>query len=115
MRQNTNLASKTDPQGIELSIGPKFIDSGMIYAKKMGYIVMVDMEATPSSDVENGDLVVSGLPIPTGGAFYTALTTGSGNYTAIVNTSGELRIYYPEYTEASRIDCGFSYISAYLK
>lgn len=76
---------------------------------------MVDIEATPSLDVENGDLVASGLPTPTGEAFYTALTTGSGNYTAIVNANGELRIYYPEHTEASRIDCGFSYISAYLK
>lgn len=104
------LNTKTDPQDIEISLGPKF--TGTAYAKKVGYIIMIDMELTPSAAVANNDLVMSGLPTPTGGAFYTALTTGNGNYTAIINTSGELRIYYPGYTDASRIDCGFCYIRA---
>ena len=104
------LNTKTDPQDIEISLGPKF--TGTAYAKKIGYIIMVDAELTPSEAVTNGDLVMSGLPIPTGGAFYTVLTTGNGNYTAIINTNGELRIYYPGYTDASRIDCGLCYICA---
>lgn len=104
------LNTKTDPQDIEISLGPKF--TGIAYAKKVGYIIMIDVELTPSSAVANNDLVMSGLPAPTGGAFYTVLTTGNGNYTAIINTNGELRIYYPGYTDASRIDCGLCYIRA---
>lgn len=104
------LNTKTDPQNIEISLGPKF--TGTAYAKKIGYIIMVDMELTPSSAVANDDLVMSGLPTPTGGAFYTVLTTGNGNYTAIINTNGELRIYFPGYTDASRIDCGLCYVRA---
>lgn len=104
------LNTKTDPQDIEISLGPKF--TGTAYAKKIGYIIMVDAELTPSEAVTNGDLVMSGLPAPTGGAFYTALTTGNGNYTAIINANGELRIYFPRYTDASRIDCGLCYIRA---
>ena len=104
------LNTKTNPEDIEISLGPKF--TGNAYAKKVGYIIMIDMELTPSSAVANGDLVVSGLPVPTGGAFFTVLTTGSGNYTAIINASGELRIYFPGYTDASRIDCGLCYICA---
>lgn len=102
------LNTKTDPQDIEISLGPKF--TGTAYAKKIGYIIMIDVELTPSEAVTNGDLVMSGLPAPTGGAFYTSLTTGNGNYTAIINANGELRIYYPGYTDASRIDCGLCYI-----
>lgn len=105
-----SLNTKTNPQDIEISLGPKF--TGTAYAKKIGYIIMVDMELTPSSAVANNDLVMSGLPAPTGGAFYTSLTTGNGNYTAIINANGELRIYYPGYTDASRIDCGLCYICA---
>ena len=104
------LNTKTNPEDIEISLGPKF--TGNAYAKKVGYIIMIDMELTPSSAVANDDLVMSGLPTPTGGAFYTALTTGNGNYTAIINASGELRIYFPGYTDASRIDCGLCYICA---
>ena len=104
------LNTKTDPKNIEISLGPKF--TGTAYAKKIGYITMVDMEMNPSSAVANNDLVMSGLPAPTGGAFYTSLTTGNGNYTAIINANGELRIYYPGYTDASRIDCGLCYICA---
>lgn len=104
------LNTKTNPQDIEISLGPKF--TGNAYAKKIGYIIMVDMELTPSSAVANDDLVMSGLPTPTGGAFYTVLTTGNGNYTAIINTNGELRIYFPGYTDASRVDCGLCYICA---
>ena len=108
--QINQLNTKTNPQDIEISLGPKF--TGTAYAKKMGYIIMIDAELTLSEAVTNGDLVMSGLPAPTGGAFYTALTTGNGNYTAIINASGELRIYYPGYTDASRIDCGLCYICA---
>lgn len=111
LNDNLNqLNTKTDPQDIEISLGPKF--TGNAYAKKVGYIIMIDMELTPSSSVVNNDLVMSGLPAPTGGAFYTALTTGNGNYTAIIKASGELRIYFPGYTDASRIDCGLCYICA---
>lgn len=104
------LNTKTDPQNIKITLGPKF--TGTAYAKKVGYIIMIDMELTPSSSVVNNDLVMSGLPAPTGGVFYTVLTTGNGNYTAIIKASGELRIYFPGYTDASRIDCGLCYICA---
>lgn len=87
--------------------GPKF--TGSISATKFGRFVTVTMELTPSSDVENGDLVASGLPATASGV-YASLATANGNYSARIDTDGTLKIYYPSYTTAARIDCTLSYV-----
>ncbi len=69
----------------------------------------VTMEITPTEAIENGDIVCSGLPIPALNDIFLSLTTGYGNFTAKLNTSGVLVLYYPGYKGASRIDCSFIY------
>lgn len=64
-----------------------------------------------SSEVANGDIVLTGLPVPYSDIAYLALPLSNGNcYSAKLDTKG-LVIYYPTYTATSRIDTAFCYIT----
>lgn len=78
-----------------------------LYTVKNGWC-FYSIEATPNADVANGDIVASGLPKPRID-FYLSLTCLGGTYSALLNTNGELKIYYPSYVTASRIDSCFCY------
>lgn len=90
------------------TFGPKF--SGEAYYIKNGRWCMLTMELTPNSDMENGDIVLSGLPAPHI-LIYCGITAQDGIYTAVVDTPGELKIYYPAFKSASRIDCTIIYLT----
>lgn len=78
------------------------------YIIKNGWC-FVTLEATPSSDVANGDVVGTGLPTPAITTYLTLQAT-SGNYPAKLDkTTNELTIYFPNYVTASRIDTCFCY------
>lgn len=74
-----------------------------------GQWCMLVMEVTPNGDVANGDIVLSGLPKPQS-VIYCGLTTGAGIYTATIDQNGDLKIYYPGFTSAARIDCTITYL-----
>lgn len=78
-----------------------------LYTVKNGWC-FYSIEATPNADVANGDIVASGLPKPRID-FYLSLTCLGGTYSALLNTNGELKIYFPSYVTASRIDSCFCY------
>ena len=90
------------------TFGPKF--SGAASYIKNGRWCMLTMELTPNSDIENGDIVLSGLPAPYI-LIYCGITAQDGIYTAVVDTPGELKIYYPAFKSASRIDCTIIYLT----
>ena len=103
------LNTKTTPEISSPTLGPKF--TGSIGCAKIGKIVIATMELTPSSSVANDDLVASGLPAAYS-KIYTALTATQGNYTAVIDTDGTLKIYYTGQANAGRIDCTLCYVCA---
>jgi len=75
-----------------------------------GRMCFVTLESTPSSDVSNGDVVLTGLPLPCT-VIYLSLQTAGGDYSARIRRDGTLEIYFPSYKTASRIDTSFCYIT----
>lgn len=108
---NSNLANATKTTVGTATKGEKF-SHGALYYVRNGMCI-VSLESTPSAAVSNGDVVLNGLPKPYGGGvIYLSLQTTNGNcYSAIIRTSGNLEIYFPAYTTASRIDTCFSYFT----
>ncbi len=108
---NSNLANTAKTTIGTATKGEKF-SHGALYYVRNGMCI-VSLESTPSDAVSNGDVVLNGLPKPYGGGvIYLSLQTTNGNcYSAIIRTSGNLEIYFPAYTTASRIDTCFSYFT----
>ena len=108
---NSNLSNATKTTVGTATKGEKFSHGAPYYVRNG--ICIVSLESTPSAAVSNGDVVLSGLPKPYGGGvIYLSLQTTNGNcYSAIIRTSGNLEIYFPAYTTASRIDTCFSYFT----
>lgn len=72
----------------------------------------VSLETTPNTSVSNGDIVLTGLPVPYSSTVYLSLQTTNGNcYSARIRPNGTLEIYFPSYTTASRIDTSFCYFT----
>ncbi len=108
---NSNLINTAKTTIGTATKGEKFTHGASYYVRNG--MCIVSLESTPSAAVSNGDVVLSGLPKPYGGGvIYLSLQTTNGNcYSAIIRTSGNLEIYFPAYTTASRIDTCFSYFT----
>ena len=108
---NSNLINTAKTTIGTATKGEKFTHGASYYVRNG--MCLVSLESTPSAAVSNGDVVLSGLPKPYGGGvIYLSLQTTNGNcYSAIIRTSGNLEIYFPAYTTASRIDTCFSYFT----
>lgn len=95
---------------VKVTLGVKF-GSGNIYCYIRNKICYMSIECTPSSDVMHGDIVASGLPKPVDNNAYLSLQLANGySYSALVDSNGTLRIYFPAYGGVSRIDTIISYI-----
>lgn len=101
---NSNLALTrgTADKGEKFNLGA--------YYYIWGRMCFVTLESTPSSDVSNGDVVLTGLPLPCT-VIYLSLQTAGGNYSSRIRKDGILEIYFPSYKTASRIDTSFCYIT----
>lgn len=108
---NSNLINTAKTTIGTATKGEKFTHGASYYVRNG--MCIVSLESTPSAAVSNGDVVLNGLPKPYGGGvIYLSLQTTNGNcYSAIIRTSGNLEIYFPAYTTASRIDTCFSYFT----
>ena len=94
-----------------LKKGTKF-QNGSIIGHKLGRLVVVHIESEPSETVTNGDIVISGLPVPLVDSCPIGLLCVSGTYSAIIDTSGNLKIWYPSFATVSRVESSFCYISS---
>lgn len=103
---NTNIT----PIEITLAKGEKF-SSAAISAFKVGKIIFVSIEGTPSSAITTNDIVASGLPVPKFKNYPVSIGTKDQNYSAVVDENGNIRIWYPGYTTVTRIECTVVYIS----
>ena len=104
--QNTN----TTPTEIPITKGGKFSDA-LICAFSVGKIIFVSIEGTPSSAITTNDIVASGLPVPKFENYPLSIGTKDQNYSAVVDENGNIKIWYPGYTTATRIECTVVYIS----
>ena len=75
-------------------------------------VCYVSMELTPSEDVVHGDVVLLGLPKPHLGVCLNLPLANGYSYSAQIDVTGKLIIYYPSYVAADRIDTCFSYLIA---
>lgn len=89
-------------------MGVKFQNS-LVSVYKNAFLCSVSIEATPSEAVATGDVVISGLPGAACDMFLNLPTTNGNSYSAYLNKSGTLMIYYPAFTEIGRIDTCFMY------
>ncbi len=84
-------------------LGPK-MKSGAVSYRIIGKMCFVTLEATPSSALNQGDAILSGVPAPLEEFYLTV-----GNYTAYMKMAGTVIAYYPAYTGTGRIDACFCY------
>lgn len=89
--------------GDRAALGPK-IKSGAASYRIIGKMCFVTLEATPSSALAQGDIIISGVPAPLEEFYLTV-----GNYTAYMKMAGTVIAYYPGYTGTGRIDACFCY------
>ena len=93
--------------GDRAALGPK-MKSGTASYRIIGKMCFVTVEATPSSALAQGDVIISGLPAPLE-EFYFTLGAAHGNYSAYMRKTGTVIAYYPGYTTPERIDDCFCY------
>ena len=102
LNSNLALTRGTADKGEKFNLGASYYI--------WGRMCFVTLESTPSSDVSNGDVVLTGLPLPCT-VIYLSLQTAGGDYSARIRRDGTLEIYFPSYKTASRIDTSFCYIT----
>lgn len=84
--------------------------TGMASYIRNGFMAQVIMEITPTK-LENGAILLKGLPIPQKYIYMTLPAINGNNIPCIINTNGELAIYYQDGSNSiSRIDHIFCYM-----
>jgi len=109
---NSDLTNETKITKKSAVKGEKFTKGADYYL--IGRICYISFETSPSSNVKNGDIVLTGVPKPLFTNYLSLQCTNGKCYSARIyaNSSGTgtLEIYFPANTDPARIDTSFSYI-----